>query len=260
MNTILIKLNHLLNSRYGKGLELRRLMDLSRINMESEHAVHGNDLYIPIIVENQFLGTAIIPFGWELCEDNKKKIAQLVRMALEPKLYSEFLERRENNLQYQDVEETVSDPAKEKKLITSFLHLHGHDDSLLKKVALQIHDFSARWAFVPFEDICTDLKTVFDICNLGATTLYVPNVESLSEEQQRLLADYVRCPRSLAEPLLLTASTYSRDSLSKKMVNTELFSELQGSYLEVERTPLDSKTLRELLDLFFYEDEGPDLH
>ncbi|RYZ87338.1 MAG: hypothetical protein EOP04_11905, partial [Proteobacteria bacterium] len=94
----MLKLKQLLSSRYGKGLELRPLMDLSKLAQASETMVSGNDLFIPIVVQEQFLGTAVIPHGWELSEDKRKGIAQLVRMVLEPKLYNEYLERRESNL------------------------------------------------------------------------------------------------------------------------------------------------------------------
>src|SRR5690606_17722119 len=112
----------------------------------------------------------------------------------------------------------------EKTFITSFLHLHGHDDSLIRKVALQIHEFSARWAFVPFEDVCPDLHTTLDICNLGAMTLFVKNVETLSPQHQNLLAEYIKSPRSLLEPLVLTSSNLSMESLSTRITTPTLLS------------------------------------
>ena len=275
MDTALVKLKQLLSSRYGKGLELRRLMDLSKLKVGSEPIVQGNDLYIPIVVQEQFLGTAIIPHGWELCEDKKKSVTQLVRMVLEPKLYNEFLERRETNLASiesfnfstsnlslfaEELQDDEVEFQEEKTLITSLLHLQGHDYSLIKKVALQIHDFSARWAFVPFEDVSKDLNSAMDICNLGAMTLFVENVESLSAEHQALLAEYTKSPRSLTEPLLLTSSTFSMEALSTRLTNAALLADIQESHLEVERAPLNSTMLRELLDLFFHKDENQDLH
>jgi len=278
MDTAMIKLKQLLNSRYGKGLELRRLMDLSKLRIDSEPVVQGNDLYIPIVVQEQFLGTAVIPHGWELSSDKKKSVAQLVRMVLEPKLYTEFLERRETNLQsiqastfsgsnltifgdseYESDDQELSSD-EEPKLVTSLLHLRGHDNSLIKKIALQIHEFSARWAFVPFEDVCKDLTTAMDICNLGGMTLFVENVESLSAEHQELLAEYLKSPRSLSEPLILTSSTLSLENLSSRLVSRTLSEDIETSHLEVERAPLNSEMLRELLDLFFHKDETQDLH
>lgn len=275
MDTALIKLKQLLSSRYGKGLELRRLMDLSKLRIDSEPVIQGNDLYIPIVVQEQFLGTAVIPHGWELCEDKKKSVTQLVRMVLEPKLYSEYLERRETNLQsleatsfstenvslFAEDDELIEDTIVEQKnLVTSLLHLQGHDNSLIKKVALQIHEFSTRWAFVPFEDVSKEINSVMDICNLGGMTLFVENVEALSEEHQALLAEYTKSPRSLAEPLILTSSNLSFEKLSSRLVNKALLEEIKESYLEVERAPLNSQMLRELLDLFFHKDENQDLH
>lgn len=276
MDTALVKLKQLLSSRYGKGLELRRLMDLSKLRVDSEPVVQGNDLYIPIVVQEQFLGTAIIPHGWELSSDKKKSVTQLVRMVLEPKLYNEFLERRESNLQTieslnfsasnlslfadDEVEMEEVETEKPQQLITSLLHLQGRDSSLIKKVALQIHDFSARWAFIPFEDVCKELHTALDICNLGGMTLFVENVENLSAEHQALLADYLKSPRSLSEPLILTTSMLPLAELSNQLTNPAFNTDIQASNLEVERAPLNSQMLRELLDLFFHKDENQDLH
>lgn len=276
MDTALMKLKQLLSSRYGKGLELRRMMDLSKLRDDSEPVVQGNDLYIPIVVQEQFLGTAVIPHGWELSSEKKKSVAQLVRMVLEPKLYNEFLERRETNLATIEslnfsatnvtlfgdgdsdlIQDVTTQPT---HMITSLLHLQGRDSSLIKKVALQIHDFSARWAFIPFEDVAKELKSDLDICNLGGMTLFVENVENLSAEHQALLADYLKSPRSLSEPLILTSSTLSMTELSTRLVNSTFNEDIQTSHLEVERAPLNSQMLRELLDLFFHKDENQDLH
>jgi hypothetical protein len=145
-------------------------------------------------------------------------------------------------------------------MITSLLHLQGHDNSLIKKIALQIHDFSARWAFIPFEDVCKELHTAMDICNLGGMTLFVENVENLSAEHQALLAEYLKSPRSLSEPLILTSSTLAMSELNTRLSNSAFNQDIQTSHLEVERAPLNSEMLRELMDLFFHKDENQDLH
>lgn len=279
MDTALLKLKQLLSVRYGKGLELRRLVDLSKIKEDSTPVVQGNDLHIPIVTQGQFLGTAVIRHGWELSSDKKQSLTQLVRMVLEPQLYNEFLERREINLQSVDAfsfdienlslfEEPSEFPPNlhdfpaesPQQLITSLLHLQGHDNSLIKKVALQIHEFSARWAFVPLEDVAGELNSSLDISNLGGMTLFVENVENLSPKIQILLADYLKSPRSLAEPLILTSSTLSLADLSHRLNCRELDLDIQESNLEIERAPLNSQMLRELLDLFFHKDENQDLH
>lgn len=276
MDTAMMKLKQLLSSRYGKGLELRRMMDLSKLRDDSEPVVQGNDLYIPIVVQEQFLGTAVIPHGWELSSDKKKSVAQLVRMVLEPKLYNEYLERRETNLQiveslnfsasnltlFGEDQAEMSDEVttQPQHMITSLLHLQGHDNSLIKKIALQIHDFSARWAFIPFEDVCKELHTAMDICNLGGMTLFVENVENLSAEHQALLAEYLKSPRSLSEPLILTSSTLAMSELNTRLSNSVFNQDIQTSHLEIERAPLNSQMLRELMDLFFHKDENQDLH
>jgi hypothetical protein len=277
MNMPLMKLKQLLKSRYGKGLELRPVMDIALLNPSTDPMVHGNDLYIPIVVSEQFLGTAVVPHGWELCDDNKKSIAELVRMVLEPKLYTEFLERRESNLRtvssleisgqnltvFGDSENDEAEIATEpdhRPFNTSIIHLQGPQQQLIKKVALQIHEFSIRWAFVPFEDVAQDLATSLDLSRLGGMTLFVESVESLSEAHQNLLAEYLMSPRQLDEPLVITSSRLSSAELSEALKNQTLLNHLTQVHIEVERAPLTSKNLRDMLDLFFTADDHHDLH
>lgn len=279
MDMPLFKLKQLLKNRYGKSLELRPVMDLAMLTPKTEAVVRGNDFYIPIVVSEQFLGTAVVPQGWELCDDNKKSIADLVRMVLEPKLYTEFLERRESNLRtvssldisgenlrlFGDLEENYETEtetySRGSSYNTSLIHLQGSNEQLVKKVALQIHEFSARFAFVPFEDIAQEVNSILDLTNLGGMTLFVENVESITTSQQELLAEYIKAPRSLDEPLVITASRLGLTELQLTLSNETLLNHLTQVNLEVERAPLASTTLREMLDLFFIrEDDNHDLH
>ncbi|MGZ3742358.1 MAG: hypothetical protein ACXWRE_10045 [Pseudobdellovibrionaceae bacterium] len=262
MDKAMIKLKQMLSRQYGKDLEFCHLIDLSMMGTSSEPVVHGNDLYIPIQVQEQFLGAAIIPQGWELSEEMRKSATALIRMVLEPKLYSEYLIRHQSNLQNMNASDLAMNipRTEERTLITSLLHLQGHDNGLIKKIALQIHDFSGRWAFVSFEDVCQELHTCMDLCNLGALTIFLENIEDLSSEHQEILAQYLKSPRSLSEPLILTSSTLPLEKLYPRLVNTALVSDIQDSHLEVQRSPLNSNVLRELLDLFFYREESQDLH
>jgi hypothetical protein len=279
MDMPLFKLKQILKSRYGKSIELRPVMDMAMLKTSSEALVHGNDLYIPIVVSEQFLGTAVVPHGWELCDENKKTIAELVRMVLEPKLYTEFLERRESNLRIVSsleisaenlslfgddadsiVENSESANAEERPFNTSLIHLQGRQAQMVKKVAFQIHEFSARWAFVPFEDVGQEIKTVLDLCALGGMTLFVENVEQLSQGHQTILAEYVLAPRNLDEPLVITSSSLDLAELPSLVTNETLLNHFSQVHLEVERAPLNSTILRELLDLFFIRDGHQDLH
>ncbi|MBC7370668.1 MAG: hypothetical protein H7326_03830 [Bdellovibrionaceae bacterium] len=277
MDTSMLKLKQLLSSRYGKGLELRPLMDMSKLAKSSDAIVSGNDLFIPIVVQEQFLGTAVIPHGWELSDDKRKGIAQLVRMVLEPKLYNEYLERRESNLNavhnlgfpesnlivFGDDHSAEVDKSyllETTSFTTSLIHLQGKQGTMIKKVALQIHEFSGRWAFVPFEDVQQDLNTVADICNLGGMTLYIENVEKLSAKAQSLLNEYLSSPRSLEEPLILTSSTVEIGNLGEFITEPVLLEEIENTNLEVERAPLTSAALREVIELVFNHDETQGLH
>jgi hypothetical protein len=280
MDTAVLKLRQLISARYGKGLEIRPMMDLSKVPDSSGSVISGNDLFIPIVVQEQFLGAAVIPHGWELSEETRKKVAQLVRMVLEPKLHNEFLARRESNLkclQGLEFPETnltlfgesgfdIIEEAETEGLLddssstTSLIHLYGQQISMIKKVALQIHEFSGRWAFVPFEDIQKDVHSATDLSNLGGMTIFVENVESLSPEKQDILAEYLSLPRTLEEPLILTSSTMALEELEKHISSPGLMQDMLSTHLEVERAPLNSATLREVIEMIFQKNEAQDLH
>lgn len=281
-DTSVTKLRQLLASRYGKGLEIRQLADLT--NLDNDESIHlkGSELHIPIQAEGNFLGTAVIPEARDLAEDKKSDIAQVVRMVLKPTLYNLYLERKENNLQQladaqfstenlqlfgEDLpsfdellsDETVlseSDSSKA-QLSSNLIHLDGTNVIMIKKAALQLHEMTHRWAFVPFNDVKDQLKTALDISKMGAMTIFTEEVSSLSTEDQALLLEYMDSPRSDAEPLIITSSRLSLAELRNSDLHPHLLDEIEVNSFEVDRAPLGYQSMKEVLELFFLGDKDP---
>lgn len=259
------RLKQILASRYGKGLELRPLTDVSEESSDKGHSVRGTDLYIPLRVKDAFLGTAVVPDAEELPTDSKHQISQMVKMVLEPSLYSAFLERREDNLRLlsegavdasnlkifgQPEPPTVLPPMKP-RLMQNLVHLHGHDSQRTRKAAFVLHEMTGRWAFAPWKDMCQGLMTVTDVIRLGAMTLFIEDVTTLTSDEQTLLVDYLAHPRSENDPLIVTASCASPEETSTK-VAPALGDELLASALDLDRSPLSERGLREALSLLFF--------
>ncbi|MFS4459061.1 hypothetical protein [Bdellovibrio sp. HCB2-146] len=274
------RLKEILASRYGKGLQIRQLMDLAEVSDEQEVFTRGRDLHIPIRVNGAFLGTAVVPSADDLNEEKKQGVTQLVRMVLEPAMYKWYLEQREANLTELNkaqvnfdnvavfgddpmptIDEILEEmPLKQNEgpgteLISNLIHLEGSSETSNKKVALQLHELTDRWAFVPFNDIKGQLHSAFDIAKMGAMTIFIEKIEALNQPEQELLLDYLSEERFADEPLIITSSQLSFKELQSSALASSLLDEVSINTFEVDRAPLTSSALKEVLELFFLKDQ-----
>ncbi len=272
------RLKQLLASRYGKGLQIRQLMDLSELGSEDVFT-RGHDLHIPIRVNGSILGTAVVPSAVDLSKEKRQGVTQLVRMVLEPAMYKWYLDQKEANLleltkanldfenvrlfgeePMPSIDELISDnlaalnESPGTQLISHLIHLEGGSETTNKKVALQMQEITGRWAFVPFNDIKGQLHSSQDISKMGGMTIFIEKVESLNPAEQELLRDYISEERSEEEPLIITSSSISLDELSRGLLNSQLVDELSINCFEVDRAPLTPGGLQEVLELFFMKE------
>lgn len=277
--TAVEKLRRLVMNRYGKGLMFRQLVDLNKIEKLADHQLRGLDLYIPLRLNDEYLGTAIVPEANDLGEDQIGQLSQLVKMAMEPALYSDFLERKESNLQQisnfesdpenvealeeaelSDLEDEsdldLEDDLDEKKqnlLLTQIIHLSGQNENNTKKIAHQIHEMTHRWAFVPMEDMASQIHSVGDLLKLGAMTIFVSRIEKLDSRLQEILVEYLSEERTDQDPLILTCSSLKVQEFEQLTeLNSRLKDEIMINTFEVDRAPFSSPKLKEVIELFFF--------
>ena len=275
------RLRQILSSRYGKGLQIRQLMDLTEVKSEDAFT-KGRDLHIPLCVNGAILGTAVIPSADDLNKEKQQGVTQLVRMVLEPAMYKWHLEQKEANLMeiskanltldnvllfgeepMPTIDEILSGEMAElnegpaEDLISNLIHLEGRSELTNKKVALQLHEITGRWAFVPFNDIKGQLHSSQDIAKMGAMTIYIENVAALNPAEQELLMDYIGEDRFSDEPLIITSSFQSLEELAA-VLHSDLLDEVSVNCFEVDRAPLTTQGLREVLELFFVKDSPLD--
>ncbi|UXR65874.1 hypothetical protein EZJ49_06380 [Bdellovibrio bacteriovorus] len=273
------RLKQILANRYGKGLQIRQLMDLSDISDAEEMFTRGRDLHIPIRVNGNFLGTAVVPSADDLNSEKRSGVAQLVRMVLEPAMYKWYLDQKEANLEelnkvqpnlenvrlfgesLPSIDDILNDespdlnesPANE--LISHLIHFEGRSENNNKKIALQLHELTGRWAFVPFNDIKGQLHSSMDIARLGGMTIFVENVENLNVSEQELLMEYISEDHLNDEPLIVTSSLKNLDELGAvSTLDSKFVDELSVNCFEVDRAPLTAQGLKEVLELFFLKD------
>lgn len=261
------RLKQILAERYGKGLQIRQLTDLSTPeHNEDEVFMKGNDLHIIIRANEIFMGTAVVPSVHDLSNESRHSVAQLVRMVLEPAMYKWYLDTKEfnldrlntNHLEFnnirlfkknssltEDFTETLTS-----HLMTHLIHLEGTSATTIKKMALQLHELTTRYAFVPLNDVKEQLQTPLDISKMGAMTIYVENVETLSLADQELLLEYANQKNGVNSPLIVTSSSKKLTAFSESM-NPSLVKKLSASCFDVSRAPLNSQGLKDVLELFF---------
>jgi hypothetical protein len=273
--TSFLRLQQLVKSRYGKGVKVLPMMEISDRYFTNDSFVSGDDLHVPIIVNQNYLGTAVVSEAFNLSGDEKSSLVETIKLVLEPSLYSRWLKRREENLSevskldfepadnlvlFNDLEKKYLDVSHQSdnleiKLISNLIHLHGKNEFFIKRVAYQIHEMSHRWAFLPLQDL-NEIKTMEDLLNLGAVTLFVDNIEKLDLEKQTLILKYLESPRSSAEPLFITASPLPLSELKAiEDLSPALLEEITFTCFEVDRAPLSFLELKDILEMMFFENQ-----
>ncbi len=271
------RLKEIVHSRYGKGLEVRSMMDIANLNLKSDAQIKGVDLHIPIQVNGSYLGTAVVKEGSDLNDQQTSSLVQLVRMALEPSMYNTYLERKERNLQeinkaqydvsnlsvfgevdnYDFTNDSLSENNElqgDALLVSNLIHLEGTQETLIKKVALQLHEMTHRWAFVPFKDIREQIKNVEDLIKFGAMTIFIEKVETLSATEQAIINEFVDQARTDEDPLIITTSQKNMMQLrNDPQLGNIILDELSVNSFEVDHSPLSYQNLREVLELFFFK-------
>lgn len=281
-STFVNRLRQMIAERYGKGLQIRQLMDLTGVDLKDDNFTRGRDLHIPIKVNGAVLGTAVVPSGEDLNDKGRQGVTQLVRMVLEPAMYKWYLDQKEANLvelnkahleldnvrlfgedQLPSIDDIVAENPEvlnegpEVELVSHLIHLQGISQTANKKVALHLHELTGRWAFVPFNDIKSQLHSSQDIAKMGAMTIFIEKIEDLNEPEQELILDYVAEERFPDEPLIVTSTSLSLDMLADS-ISSKLNDEISVNYFEVDKAPLTTRGLKEVLELFFMKDSSLD--
>ena len=262
------RLQGLIKDQYGKNIFVRPLTGLQSGSDSENFHFESQDLHIPLMKEESFLGTAVIPEAKDLSQDEALRLAETVRLILIPALYADFLERKENNLlmmsQVENSKENLAsfdgliadddirdESVVRQKLTSNIIHLNGGTDEQQKKIALQIHELAHRWAFIPLKDM--EINSIYDLKKLGAVSLLVEKIENIDFEVQKLLLEYLCDPLDQDDPLLIVTSSLSIKEIEETpFLLPQLKDELFVNQFEVERAPLNYQNLKAVLEMFFF--------
>lgn len=99
-------------------------------------------------------------------------------------------------------------------LLTSPLLLVSTAGFPLNRIAVEIHQLSNRWAFVSAEDLPTEIfNSRESLEQLGALTLFIRDIATLTTNQQIKLGEYLARAASDETPHVIAGSSQSIDDL-----------------------------------------------
>jgi hypothetical protein len=126
---------------------------------------------------------------------------------LRPKQYGEAL---------QFVESSRTPPRNPSPLLTKPLLIEASASFPLQRLALEIHQTSNRWAFVSTDDLPAEIfHSKESLQQLGAVTLFIPNISLLTTNSQLKLAEYLALGPTDEMPQVIAGTTDSAAELGR---------------------------------------------
>lgn len=257
------KLRGILKERYGMGLQIRFIQEItSPVVGEEETRLVGADLHFPILVGEKLLATAVLETGGKLQVAERETAGQLIRLFLEPELFSWYVEQVSNNFKVSSGTtinaDVISIAASENDdssstgmtLGSNFICLETKNSQIITRISNVVHEISGRWAFLNLRDIQANIHTVADFRSLGAMTLAIDDIATVSANMQGLICQTLSDASPEAEPLFVIGVQTSLDVLEKEMlILPKLAQLLKTQKLEADRLPKDPRLLQESLEI-----------
>lgn len=249
------RLQGLLKHRYGKGLEVRFVVDTTDSQLNADSAtVSSGDLFIPIQLHGMFLGLARIPSVQDLPSTSIEAITEVVRLILEPALYRRYLdgtpaesqvdgESGQIHLIQGEGRDSSGDVSPKAVLLQST------NPNRINRVAICLYETTERWAMLRYSDI-KSFGSVREIEALGKSIIFVEDLLLLSPSEILILADYLKTANTSVQPMILVGSTRALPEIEACGHYPEsMVQELARFNAELDRWPQDEKTLKLALEL-----------
>lgn len=260
-----LKLQKLLKDRYGIGLQVTSMINAVDVDVRHQHSeLRGSSLCVPVCARGKYLATAILTRANVLSEAEITAVVDMVRLVLEPALFSVYLERHEkntrseihknlNNVLFFNNEtnksnNTTNDDLDRPNFSTALILLESKNPHTISRIAIHIHEISGRWAFLKYAEIKDSFQSLQEIREMGALTLFIEDLLLLSPHEQEIIAKVNLTAQN--EPLILIGCSSDFDELmQKKMINERLARILNASRIELNRMPQDFSQMRMAVDI-----------
>ena len=249
------KLKGILAQRYGMELKLSFVVSAVDADASGMKSVVKDDaLHVSISAQGKYLATAILPKAGLLSSNEKGDVSEMIRLVLEPTLYSLYLESEEQNFKNQisaSHENVVPLFETQSEFSETIIYLENHNPQTTSRVALHLHEAGQRWAFLNYMDIRNQLNSTKDIKELGPLSLFIPDILQLSFQEQALVVEFLQDANSKNEPLILVGCAVPVcNSMVNQLLDQKLLLILKKNKLELDRLPREFSTLKEALELF----------
>lgn len=265
-DSVWVKTSDLVKEKYGKSLSYRAIKLISaQANTQSDDFYSsGDDLIIPLKSKEISLGDVIVDRGSYLDTKQQNEIADLVKFLVEPKLYNLQLRKSEEVLDQisrrsltlvntkTQILELYEDEVAKPKTLSQIILLKSHTELNRNRVAFKIHEMSERNLFVHLEDIIGSVSTKEDLASLGDTTIFISDIEKLSENTLKLLKDFLENADENG-PLFLVGSSLNMETILNQDWPESLKKDLAGFFFDIDRVPLSQQTSEDILELLFFQ-------
>ena len=265
-DSVWVKTTDLVKEKYGKSLSYRAIKLISdQADTKSDGFYSsGDDLIIPLKSKDLSLGDVIVGRGSYLDSQQQNEIVNLVKCTVEPKLYNLQLKKSEEVLDLiskrsltlvntqNKIVKLYEDEVLKPKTLSQIILLKSHTELNRNRVAFKIHEMTERNLFVHLEDIIGSVSTKEDLASLGDTTIYISDIEKLSETTLRLLKDFLDNANENG-PLFLVGSSLTMETILTQEWPDSLKKDLAGFFFDLDRVPLSQQTSEDILELLFFQ-------
>lgn len=243
----ILKLKHLIAGRFGKGLVVRQLVPIKQLDGNEDFYLNGKDLHIPIRIQSELLGTAVILNADDLSESQRKDVTEMVRFILEPTLYNTFLSLKEGNLKTKDplerddvwlIQEPTNHHNEENESVQNPIIFNSVNKERIQKALIIAHEVTDNWALLPLKELKLNSISKEEIAQLGQITLYIDQVDLLTSVELTAIKEYLAAP-VINGPIII-GSVQNMNFLPKAWSH---------HLIDLDRLPLVDRKLRQSLDL-----------
>ncbi|MCB0357380.1 MAG: hypothetical protein KDD40_10250 [Bdellovibrionales bacterium] len=283
MSKVLDRLGQMIKDRYGCHISYKSLGDLSEqeklqlcsLNTLSMVSKETSIVLFPVSVKGELVGAVEVDEANQLGARSLMALKDVVTMVLESLHLTANSIELINLLEQQLVEKKAPSDSNVISL-NQYKQIQGMTSALLPKVfkrrttfnvpclieaknrydihkmALEVHDFSRRMAFVFFNMLEENVRQSYkDWETLGNISLFIPDISLLKDEEIFNLINFLKGARTQDSPQIIAGSSLQiKDILDKELLPRELIQLLNVAYLRMDE-PFATYKKQGLVEYFF---------
>ncbi|MBX9768011.1 MAG: hypothetical protein K2X47_12130 [Bdellovibrionales bacterium] len=216
-------------------------------NLNSPLILSGRDLLIPLVLNDELAAVIVLENGIEMDAND---------MALARQVFDQLVSQKgahEHGVKKQPGNSFVYQNKQGVEFMNNSFLIEAPLAAPTRELALEIHRFSKQMFFLPLEALGTEgLKTVDDLVDLGALTLYVDDLTRIDLQTQSVLARYFKEVPAESRDLKLVAVIRSDIFMAMEagLLNAELVAVLNGNLVTWPSHLVQGKNPSDMMEYF----------